>query len=461
MPRSLDAFFPPSPVTDLTIILRSLRVRLFSTATTVLSVAVAVALLLVLLLMRDASHQAFARGGGNMHLLVSRDSSPLVSVLNGIFYANPPPRPITWAEYERITGNLPLEYAIPTQQGDSYLGQPVLATLPNFFTDFQPGEGETWQLAAGRFLRGPTDPAPEDAGKPPIPEAHAFEVVVGSAAAKATGLRLGDTLHLTHGTSQSRQLGDPNAMQPHVHREFTYRVVGVLKPTGTPHDRALITHLDGGWIIHAHDRRKIEDPSIKTTTMADLLERDKLITGIYLRVLTRRGSDVSASLPPVFAKLRSDPTITVAQPLQQMNTLFRIIGNVDWILRAMAVVVLVSSGVGIMLALYNSMTERRRQIAVLRVLGCTQGRVFSLVVTEAAMIGLAGAVAGVVLALVGVQVVAQVLRREIGLSIPPALAPELVLTVCIGAVLLAALAGVVPALLAYRTPVANNLKPIG
>lgn len=434
---------------------------MFSTLTTILSVAVAVALLLVLLLMREASHQAFARGGGNMHLLVSRDSSPLVSVLNGIFYANPPPRPITWAEYERLTSTLPLEYAIPTQQGDSYLGQPVLATLPSFFTEFQPGEGEKWQLEQGRFLRGPNDPAPDDAGKPPSPESHAFEVVVGSAAARATGLHVGDTLHLTHGTAQSRQLGDPNAMEPHVHREFTYRVVGVLKPTGTPHDRALITHLDAGWIIHAHDRRKAADPAVTTTTLADLTDRDKLITGMYLRVLTRKGSDVSASLPPVFAALRADPSITVAQPLQQINTLFRIIGNVDWILRAMAVVVLVSSGVGIMLALYNSMAERRRQIAVLRVLGCSQPRIFSLVVTEAAMIGFAGAAAGALLAAAGVQVVARVLRQEIGLAIPPSLAPEVVLAVCIGAVFLAALAGVIPALLAYRTPVANNLKPIG
>lgn len=448
-------------MTDFTLILRSLRARLFSTATTVISVGVAVALLLVLLLMRDAGRQAFTRGGGNMHLLVSRDASPMVSVLNGIFYANAPQRPIEWAKYQQIANSLPLQYAIPTQLGDSYLGLPVLATLPEFFKDFEANEGDPWQLEAGRFLRGPTDSAPEDAGKPPTPEAHAFEVVVGAAAAKATGLRIGDKIYLTHGIPQSRQLGDPNAMEPHVHRDFEYRVIGILKPTGTPHDRALFTHLDAGWIIHAHDRRKAEDPSIKTTTMADLLESDRKITGIYLRVLTRPGQQVSGSLQVVFDQLRRDPTITVAQPVQQMNTLFRIIGNVDWILRAMAVVVLISSGVSIMLALYNSMAERRRQIAVLRVLGCSQGRIFGLVVTEAAMIGVLGAIAGVLLALGGAQVVSGVLKRELGLSIIPGFSPELVLAVGIGAVLLSAAAGFLPAMLAYRTPVANNLRPIG
>ena len=69
---------------DFTIIRRSLTARLFSTVITVVMVAVAVGLILVLLSMRDSSRQAFARGAGNMHMLVTRDASPLVSVLNAL-----------------------------------------------------------------------------------------------------------------------------------------------------------------------------------------------------------------------------------------------------------------------------------------------------------------------------------------------------------------------------------------
>ena len=47
------------------------------------------------------------------------------------------------------------------------------------------------------------------------------------------------------------------------------------------------------------------------------------------------------------------------------------------------------------------------------------------------------------------------------LVIDPALPLVWVLTVALGAVVLASVAGVVPAVMAYRTPVAKNLRPLG
>lgn len=444
-------------MTDFAIILRSLRARMFSTVTTVLTVAIAVGLMLVLLAMRDAGRQAFSRGTGNMHLLVSRDASPMVSVLNAVFYANPPQRPIEWAKFKQIAGGFPLEWAIPTQQGDSYLGFPVLATTPEFFTEFEPNSGEPWKLRTGRFLGG-QGVEELKSGAAPRDDSSMFEIVAGATAAQAAGLTVGDEVYLTHGIGQSRQLGSAQDEAPHVHKEFTFKVVGVLEPTGSAHDRALFTHLNAGWILHAHDKRRDADPGVTKTTPADVTDEHRLVTGILLRVATRQGRDVSAAMQSVFDQLRRDPTVTVAQPTQQINALFRIVGNIDRVLVAMAGAVMLSSGVGIMLALYNSMHERRRQIAVLRVLGCSRGRVFGLVLTESAVIGLLGAAAGVVLALAGARVVSGVLKREIGLTVNPAFGLDWVLLIAVATVLLGAAAGLVPAAMAYRTGVAKNLR---
>jgi len=464
-------------VSDFAIILRSLRARLFSTVTTVLTVAVAVGLLFVLLSMRDAGRQAFDRGSGNMHLLVTRDSSPMVSVLNSVFYANVPQRAIDWAKYNQIAAGFPLEWAIPVQQGDSYMGQPVLATTPEFFTRFEPSVGEPWKAAEGRLLRDkggatlPGEAVSDDA------DAHAFEVVVGSRAAQATGLRLYDKIHLTHGIAQSRQLGAAAVSGDdgktdhggHVHKEYTFIVVGILEPTGSVHDRALFCHLEGGWVLHAHDRHNAdhdcethgegEEGHSHAVGVGDLTDADRLITGIYVRVATRPGQQVSGALQTVFDQLRRDATIIVAQPNQQIMGLFRIIGSIDQIFVALAVVVMLSSGVGILLSLYNSMSDRRRQIAVLRVLGASRGRVFNLVLTESAVIGLLGAVGGLILGVIGAVVTSAVLKREIGLSITPSFGPEWMLLVTVATVALGVVAGLLPALLAYRTSVANNLRP--
>jgi putative ABC transport system permease protein len=445
-------------VTDFTIILRSLRARLFSTLVTVLSVGVAVALMVTLLAMNRASREAFTRGGGNMDLLVSGDSSPLAAVLNGVFYARAPSRPIPWARYERIAADPKVDWAVPLQQGDSYKGQPVVGTTPEMFTKFRPSETRAYAVEPGGrvFERD-------------------FEAVAGAQAARRAGLRVGDKVHLTHGTSDAREA--------HTHEEFTFTVVGVLEPTGTPHDRAVFVSLNSAWMVHAHERREREgghdadhdadhdhdhddhdhdhDQDHANPTV-ELTDADRLITGIYVKTASRAGRTASAAMPQLAAELRRDAGLTVASPSGEMAWLLdNVVSNVGQIFLAMTGVVILSSGVGIMLSLYNSMAERRRQIAVLRVLGCSRGRVFGLVVTESALIGLMGAGLGVLLALAGGAAVGEALRRKLGLIVEASYGPEWVLGVALGTVLLGALAGVIPAILAYRTPVANNLRPIG
>ncbi|MHC5002607.1 MAG: ABC transporter permease [Planctomycetota bacterium] len=423
---------------DFTIIRRSLFARFFSTVVTVLMVATAVGMLLVLLSLKDAGRRAFRQGSGNMHMLVSRDSNPLTAVLNGVFYARAPRAPIPWTEYERIAGDYPWEFAVPIQQGDSWRGFPVLATTPEFFTRFRPHEERAWSFAGGRGLEGE------------------FEVVVGAAAAREGGLSVGSHLHLTHGVGAE---GDGDHGGAHVHDEFEFTVVGILETTGGPHDRALFVDLDGAWLIHAHDKH-LREGGGHVDSVADLTDADRLVTGMYLRLPTRAGSSLSGMQQQVFDELRRDPSVTVADPRQEVERLFTIVSNVDDILLAMAIVVMCSSGVAILLALYNSMEMRRRQIAVLRVLGCSRGRVFGLIMTESAVIAIVGAIVGAGLGLGGAIVAATVMKERLGLVVEPRLPVEAVATVLVGAVVLAVAAGVIPSIMAYRTAVVRNLRPL-
>lgn len=442
-------------MTDMTIVARSLSLRRFSTATTVLMVAVAVALLLTLLSLRDAARKSFERGPGTMHLLVTADTGPLPSVLNAIFYARAPARPITWARYLSLTDatpdnprRLPLDFAVPVQQGDNYQGWPTLATTREFFDRFQPDPdaerdpSRRWALAAGRLFEKP------------------FEVVVGAKAAAGAGLRVGETIYLTHGTGASRSGAGGTDDHGHVHREYGFTVVGILAPTGSAHDRALFTDLIGSWILHAHDRRERQGAK-GLTTEADLTDADRLITGIYMRVRTRPGSDASSAIGPVIEMIRRQGDLTVANPADQIRQLFVIVSNVDQVFVAMSVIVLICSGLAITLAMVNSMESRRRQIAVLRVLGAGRGRIFSLVVTEAAIIGAIGAAAGIVLAFMGVQIAGAVLKARLGLLLDATIPLDALLPVAAGTIILAALAGLAPGVSAYRTSVARNLRPLG
>ena len=185
-----------------------------------------------------------------------------------------------------------------------------------------------------------------------------------------------------------------------------------------------------------------------------------MITGILLSTPSRGGGSVSAILPQAFDMLRRDTSITVASPSNQVARLFEIVGNVDRLLLAMAWVVLASSGVGILLALWNSMEQRRRQIAILRVLGCSRIRLFSLVITESVLIGMIGALIGIAVCWGGTLVIAGQLQTRLGIVIDPGLDPRTILLVIAATVALAAVAGVAPAIRASRTSVAENLRPL-
>ena len=321
---------------------------------------------------------------------------------------------------------------------------------------FQPVDGLAWSFQEGRRFARP------------------YELVVGAEAARKTDLKMGDKVALTHGFGNSRETD-------HVHDSHLFEVVGILAPTESSHDRAIYTDLTGSWVLHAEDRHAHagdgghdhehahddghahdhgHDHAHPQLEVEDLLPEDKLITGILLSTPSRPGGAVSPILPQAFDMLRKDTSITVASPSNQVDRLFAIVGNVDRLLLAMAWVVLISSGIGILLALWNSMEQRRRQIAILRVLGCSRERLFSLVITESILIGMFGAIMGIAVCWGGTLLIADQLRTRLGIVIDPTLDARTILLVIAATMALAAVAGLAPAMRAYRTSVAENLRPM-
>ncbi|MCS7032367.1 MAG: ABC transporter permease [Phycisphaerae bacterium] len=113
--------------------------------------------------------------------------------------------------------------------------------------------------------------------------------------------------------------------------------------------------------------------------------------------------------------------------------------------------------VAILVSIYNSVAARLRDIAILRALGATRARILAVICLEAGLIGLAGGVLGLLLGHALGAAASGYLDRTIGETIrwwivsPGELLYLLVVT------LVALLAGLVPALKAYRVPVAANL----
>ena len=471
-------------ISDATIIGRSMSGRMFSTVTTTLTVAVAVALLLVLLGMRDSGQRAFSRGSGNMHLVVSRDTGPLAAVLNNVFHAGTPKDSLTWSQYDALVNGVrpgvpPVSvmtaWTVPLQSGDSYFGFPVVATSGAFFERFrpvadrplevEPGGGGSSRRSAGAAAGG------------------ALRFRVGRRRWRVVGGRCG--VRRASRWARGSWSRTARGRGRHVHKEDEITIVGVRAGPAQRDRRSSSTSTS--WLMQ-RDFHEVESPGQRPRRAAAErraaacggqpggVRRDDArprITGstCVRRAAGRRRAGASA----LFSTLRGDSVVgAVASPSDQIAGLFRIVGNINQVLVGMAAVVMVTSGISIMLALYNSMEQRRRQIAVLRVLGASRRRIFGLIVTESAVIGLAGALAGVLLGATGSWLVAGVMRDRLGLAIEPSVwvmqavevgGRDVVLPltplVLLAAVALAAAAGVVPAVMAYRTSVARSLRPLG
>lgn len=416
---------------DWDIVTRSVKARMFSSVTTIVTVAIALALVTLLVSMKSSARDAFSRGTGNAQMLISRDPSALTSVLNSLFYTDVPTNPIPWSDYEALSGSYPFAFAEPTAMGDSYKGHYVVGVRQTYFVNFFPVAGQPFALDEGRVF------------------SDDFELVLGSEAQRMTGLRIGDEISIMHGA--------PRSKGAHAHGEFVYEVVGVLEPTGSAHDRAMFSSLESAWVLHAFDRLLDEGVTLDhPMTRLDLEAQDKKITGVVASLGNR-----TAALNQILAQIGRDPNWTVAQPADTVRKLFSIVGSVDQILIAMGIAVLLSSGVSIMVALYNSMEQRRRQIAILRVLGASRWRVFNLVLTESALIGLVGGALGVVFGIVGGRVVSGVLEARLGLVVEPALPLPGYLGMILVTIVLSMMAGIIPACVAYRTSVVRALRPMG
>ncbi len=460
-------------MSDLQIIFRSLKSRPTSSIITIALVATSVGLLLTLLTLKTAGRTSFQRGVGNAHLIVSGDASPLVAVLNGLFHLNAPRTSIPMSTVEELRESFPWKWVIPTQLGDSFQGFPVLASTPEYLQEFSPADSKPFTLADGRFPTGP------------------LEVAFGSEVARSTGLSVGDRIHLTHGAPGSSEpivrietgpslpgntdtgefsdeFSGPapppieihTELAPHVHEEFAFEVTGILEPTKTHHDRIIHAQLEGAWLVHALDRRELEGRP-PPVGVEDLEPADELVTGVLLRTPSRPGRNSSAIVQQVFDELRRNPAFTVASPSAQIDRLFAIVSGVDAIFIAMGIAVLISSGFAVLLAMWNSMEMRRRQVAILRVLGASRIRILGLVLGESALMGMIGAGFGLVISLGGTRIASAILESRTGVVISPEIDLKSSILTVAATIVVAALAGLAPAIRAYRTPVADHLRPLG
>lgn len=147
-----------------------------------------------------------------------------------------------------------------------------------------------------------------------------------------------------------------------------------------------------------------------------------------------------------------------AAPARVMREFFdTFLKSVTYILLAVAALVSVVAAVSILVSIYNSVSARQKEIAILRALGATRGKVLSLICLEAGTIGLVGGLIGFAAGHAIGALGSALAKKSLGEGIEWWVVDrnEILYLACV--VIVAVLAGLVPALKAYRVPVVTNL----
>ena len=394
------------------ILYRSLRQHALSTLVTAGSIALAVGLLMVVWMVKAQSQRAFVETSTGFDAVLGARGSRLQLVLNAIFHLEASPGNISAADFEQIRRHPAVKAAIPLAVGDNYRGYRIVGTSENLFTQVEYARGRRYAVQpGGRVFAG-----------------TAHEALVGSFVAERLGLRVGDTFQPYHGL-----VFDPS----HQHEEI-YTVVGVLEPTNTPADRVLWIPLAGIQNMKGHD------PKFATDLSAVLLQLRTPQAGFMLDMMYNRQGNRLTFAYPVGAIIAD---------------LFGKIGWFDRVLALVAYLVAFVAAGSVLASIYASMSARRRDLAILRALGARRHTIFTAVVAEAAVIGALGALAGFVVYGALLAGVARIIRAQTGVAID-VLAMHPVLWIApLAMIALCALGGIIPALKAYRVPVAETLAP--
>lgn len=407
---------------------RSLRHHAMSTCVTASAVALGAGLLMAVFSIQQQSYNAFTGGPAGFDAVLGARGSQLQLVLNTVFHLETSPGNLPWPVYQAMRRDPRVALAVPYAVGDNFYGFRVVGTTEEMFTKFEYRKDRRFEFFPGGRI---FDPA-------------RHEAVIGFAVAEKTGLAVGSAFQPYHGL----------AVDEGQRHQETYDVVGVLQPTNSPSDRVIWIPIEGVFRLDGHVLRGAGE-TYTPVEGHEIPDEHKEVSAVMLKL---RGPMAGFSLDQSIN--RQGKTATLAWPIGRvMSDLFDKIGWVNRILQLVAYLIVLVAAASISASVYNTINERRREFAILRALGARRRTVFSVIVIESTSIAALGSALAYGVYAVILFGAAHVIRNQTGVQIEVfQFHPSLALTPP-GMCALGAIAGIVPAVKAYATDVAEHLTP--
>ena len=399
-----------------------LKARPLNTVLNVLLLSLGIAVMVVLLLFGRQLEEKIQSNAKGIDLVVGAKGSPLQLILCTIFHIDFPTGNINLAEAEKIAEHRLVKKAIPMALGDSYGAYRIIGTNADYPALYRA------ELQSGKWFQ------------------NDLEVVLGANVAALTKFTIGNSFESAHGLSAGG----------HTHDEHQFVVTGILQPTGSVLDNLILTSVESVWKVHDLPVEAIAagDTVHKTSVLVPTVaagDSTKELTALLLQYRSPMGA---IQLPRY---VNQQSSLQAASPAFETARLFTILGTGVDALMILAYVLIAISALSIFIALYNSLKERRFDLAVMRTLGATRIKLVFTILAEGISLTLMGCLAGVVFGHGVVWGMAQAIEEIEKTGITGLMFYQEEWIILAGSLMLGMVCALLPAWQAYRTDISNIL----
>ncbi len=174
-----------------------------------------------------------------------------------------------------------------------------------------------------------------------------------------------------------QNIRDNNITPLSVKDNDTFKVISIINSTGNP-------IIDNSVFIETDEGKKILDKpndfDVLFLTYNDMNKVDSIVKSIQKHFNNQ---------------------VSILNSLEILKTLTKFIGGISTFISSIAVFSLIVGALGIIITIYTSVVERTHEIGILKALGSTNNTILRLFLTESIIIGIMGAIIGIIFGFFG------------------------------------------------------------
>ena len=370
-------------MSDLNFVLLSLKSRCSSTILAVLLTTFGISISIILVQFENHIKNRLNNDGKKIDIVVGAKGSPLQIVLSSIYHIDLPTGNIPFSSLKTISQDPLVEKVIPLALGDNWKNNRIVGTTHEYIEHYgaKLDKGRNWQKV--------------------------FEVVAGSSV----------KINLNQKFSGSHGLVDSND----VHDHGEYKVVGILKPTGTVLDRLLLTSVKSVLQIHGQDikdneqhnhehehdkhehekhehqldenKHKTDNHDHHSEHMDDYISNNQgfIEPEITSLLITTKSPIANINLP---RSINKESQLQAANPAFEITRLSTMLGLGSKSFKLLSIIIMLIAVLSIFTGLASNFENRLRDLAILRAIGYSKARVFKIISLEGIIIVIFGIIIG-------------------------------------------------------------------